>query len=141
MDMERDFVVADTGFIVALLNEADEWHEEAKAQYTRYAPILMPQTVLAEVAYLVGREAGIATVVDFLKGLPESRFRLVALTADDVHRVAEILEKYEDSRIDFVDASVMAIGERFDCRTVLTLDRRDFQIFRPRHREWFELLP
>ena len=65
----------------------------------------------------------------------------MALTADDVHRVAEILEKYEDSRIDFVDASVMAIGERFDCRTVLRLDRRDFQIFRPRHREWFELLP
>jgi len=32
MDMERDFVVADTGFIVALLNEADEWHEEVKAR-------------------------------------------------------------------------------------------------------------
>jgi predicted nucleic acid-binding protein len=141
MDMERDFVVADTGFIVALLNEADEWHEQSKVQYTHYAPILMPQTVLAEVAYLVGREAGIANVVAFLKGLPESRFRLVSLTANDIHRVAEILDQYADSRIDFVDATVMTIGERYDCRIVLTIDRRDFQIFRPNHCEWFELLP
>ena len=139
--MERDFVIADTGFIVALLNEADEWHEQSKAQYAHYAPILMPQTVLAEVAYLVGRDAGSATVVDFLKGLKQSRFRLVALTIDDIHRVAEILDQYADSRIDFVDATVMAIGERFTCKTVLTLDRRDFQIFRPSHCEWFELLP
>jgi predicted nucleic acid-binding protein len=139
--MERDFVVADTGFIVALLNEADEWHEQSKVQYTHYAPILMPQTVLAEVAYLVGREAGIANVVAFLKGLPESRFRLVSLTANDIHRVAEILDQYADSRIDFVDATVMTIGERYDCRIVLTIDRRDFQIFRPNHCEWFELLP
>ncbi len=52
MDMERDFAVVDTGFIVALLNEADEWHEEAKAQYIQYTRIWMPQTVLAEVAYV-----------------------------------------------------------------------------------------
>lgn len=101
----------------------------------------MPQTVLAEVAYLVGREAGILAVVDFLKGLSESRFHLVGLVAEDIDWVAEILEKYADSRIDFVDATVMAIGERYDSGTVLTLDRRDFQIFRPKHRDWFEIQP
>ncbi len=95
--MESELVVADTGFVVALLNKADKWHEKAKGQYAQYAPILMPQTVLAEVAYLVGREGGIAVLVDFLKGLSGSRFRLVALTTENIHRVAEILEKYSDS--------------------------------------------
>ncbi len=90
---------------------------------------------------MLGREAGITAVVDFLKGLSKSRFRLVSLRSDDIYRVAEILEKYADSRIDFVDASVMAIAERYDSKIVLTLDRRDFQIFRPRHCEWFKLLP
>lgn len=139
--MERKFVVADTGFVVALLNKADGWHAQSKEYYGQYAPILMPQTVLTEVAYLVGRETGISTVVDFLKGLEKSRFRIVSLTANDIQRVADILDQYADSKIDFVDATVMAIGERFDCKIVLTIDRRDFQIFRPSHRVWFELLP
>ncbi|MEH1853676.1 MAG: hypothetical protein V7L11_18835 [Nostoc sp.] len=48
--------------------------------YIQQKQILLPQTVLAELAYLVGRNAGIATVVAFLQGLSASRFSLVALT-------------------------------------------------------------
>ncbi len=43
--------------------------------------------------------------------------------AIDLERVAEILEKYADSRIDFVDASVMAVAERYGSKTILTLGR------------------
>jgi len=62
---------------------------------------------------LLGRNAGILAVVAFLRGIAASRFNLVALTDSDLERVAEILEKYADSRIDFVDASVMAVAERY----------------------------
>ena len=56
-------------------------------------------------------------------------------------RAADILEKYADSRIDFVDASVAAVAERMRISHILTLDRRDFQILRPTHVDHFELLP
>jgi predicted nucleic-acid-binding protein len=94
---------------------------------------LLPQTVLAELAYLVGRNAGIGTVVAFLQGLSVSRFSLVALTDQDVIRVAEILDEYADSRIDFVDVSVMAIAERYGIKKIFTLDQRDFRLYRPQH--------
>jgi predicted nucleic acid-binding protein len=97
--------------------------------------------VLAEVAYLVGRTGGVSSVAAFLRGLPDSRFRLVALEDQDIARIANILQAYEDSRIDFVDASVMTVAERFGLSTILTLDRRDFQIFRPSHCTHFQLLP
>jgi predicted nucleic acid-binding protein len=58
-----------------------------------------------------------------------------------VTRVAEILDEYADSRIDFVDASVMAIAERFDIHKILTLDQRDFRLFQPQHCDCFEILP
>jgi uncharacterized protein len=51
------------------------------------------------------------------------------------------LTKYADSRIDFVDASVMAVAERLSITTILTLDQRDFRLFRPPHCQSFELLP
>jgi uncharacterized protein len=44
--------IADTGFIVALLNQLDEKHQEVVPIYRQQQTILIPQTVLAEVAYL-----------------------------------------------------------------------------------------
>jgi len=137
----EEIVVADTGFVVALLNRSDAVHKAAASVYSQQGRVLLPQTVLAEVAHLVGREAGAATVVAFLRGLPASRFRLVALTDSDVQRVADILDRYADSRIDFVDATVMSIAERYGSNTILTLDHRDFRLFQPVHCDYFELLP
>ncbi|MEA5580162.1 PIN domain-containing protein [Nodularia harveyana UHCC-0300] len=139
--MERTPAVADTGFVVALLNRLDTMHNSVAPVYVQQKQILLPQTVLAEVAYLVGRNAGSATLVAFLKGISASRFILVALTDQDLVRVAEILDEYADSRIDFVDASVMAIAERFNIKRILTLDQRDFRLFRPQHSDCFEILP
>jgi predicted nucleic acid-binding protein len=139
--VETTPVIADTGFVVALLNRLDARHSEVTTVYAQQQQILLPQTVLAEVAYLLGRNAGGKTVIAFLQGLPASRFRLVALTDQDITRVAEILADYLDSRIDFVDASVMAVAERYRSTKILTLDQRDFRLFRPKHCHSFELLP
>ncbi|MEZ4707025.1 MAG: PIN domain-containing protein [Caldilineaceae bacterium] len=133
--------VADTGFVVALLNQRDRYHSRVSSIYQQQPMILLPQTALTEVAYMVGRDANIPTVIQFLNGLAKSRFTVVALIDEDIIRVSEILGTYIDSKIDFVDATVMAIAERFDCDTVLTIDRRDFQLFRPKHRDYFILLP
>ena len=67
-------VIADTGFIVALTNISDPKHDAAKNVYLKQKNILMPQTVLAEVAYLIGREAGIKKVSTFLKGISNIDF-------------------------------------------------------------------
>ncbi len=139
--MERNPVIGDTGFVVALLNKSDINHARVVEVYAQQQQIFLPQTVLAEVAYLVGRNAGSATLVAFLRGLSLSRFYLKPLTEEDLLRVAEILDEYADSRIDFVDATVMAMAERYRITKILTLDQRDFRLFRPRHCKSFELLP
>ena len=136
-----EIVIADTGFIVALANLSDPKHQIVKEYYLEYQTILMPQTVLAEVAYLIGRESGIKTVSNFLKGLSKSRFLVISITSEDILRTAEILEQYLDSRIDFVYASVMAIAERLNIITILTLDQRDFNLYRPKNCSHFYLLP
>ena len=44
-------------------------------------------------------------------------------------------------RLGLVDASVVAVCERLQEETVLTLDRRDFTVVRPRHCAALRLLP
>jgi len=134
-------VIADTGFLVALTNRSDQYHETVKKIYNQQQEILVPQTVLAEVSYLIGKKIGINVVSAWLKGLPKSKLALLPLIETDILRTAEILEQYDDSRIDFVDASVMAMAERLNITQILTLDKRDFSIFRPKHCRAFTLLP
>lgn len=134
-------IIADTGFIVALVNNSDQYHETVKRVYLQYKKIIMPQTVLAEVAYLIRREKGTKSVAFFIKNLSKSNFIPMSLTLEDIERIGEILEEYADSRIDFVDASVMAMAERLKTSIILTLDHRDFRLFRPKHCTAFELRP
>ncbi|WP_143590256.1 PIN domain-containing protein [Thermoactinospora rubra] len=69
------------------------------------------------------------------------QFELVDLRPEDVRRMAELVRLYEDARLDPADVSVVAIAERLHIVQVVTLDRRDFCLVRPRHISAFRLLP
>jgi hypothetical protein len=73
--------------------------------------------------------------------LSASASEIFAAALQDYNRAVDILEKYHDTRIDFVDACIMALAERLQLKRILTFDHRDFGIFRPAHIERFELLP
>jgi predicted nucleic acid-binding protein len=51
------------------------------------------------------------------------------------------VEKYADFPLGGTDASVVALAERLDTPTIITLDRRHFAAITPRHREAFDLIP
>ena len=78
---------------------------------------------------------------DFVSTLANTELTLETPLSDDYLRAAEILRQYADARLDFVDALIVAQAERLNISRLLTLDRRDFNLIRPRHCLNFELLP
>ncbi|MCB0079440.1 MAG: PIN domain-containing protein [Caldilineaceae bacterium] len=133
--------VADTGFILAVAVRADAKHAACLSIYRSQSVIYLPQSTLAEVAYLLTRAGGNEATAHFLDGLPRTKYRLVALEDDDVARVAQLLKQYAMARIDFVDMTVVAIAERLEIRRILTVDQRDFRMVRPTHCPYLEILP
>jgi len=133
--------VADTGFVIAVAVATDQLHEACLAVYRRQDRIYLPQSTLAEVAYLLTRSGGNRITARFLQGLVRTKYRLIALEPEDILRTAELLEQYADARVDFVDITLASIAERLGIRRILTVDQRDFRILRPRHCEHFELEP
>jgi uncharacterized protein len=133
--------VADTGFVVGLAIVTDARHTECLSVYRKQREIFLPQTVLAEVAYLLTRGGGNRAIARFLMDLARTKYRLIPLDPADVIRSAELLQQYADARIDFVDTTVIAMAERLRAETILTTDRRDFEIVRPKNVKRFELLP
>jgi predicted nucleic acid-binding protein len=104
-------------------------------------PLLVPATVVAEVGYLLGREAGAKVESLFLDSLAAGDFALVDLTVADYARMAELVRRYGDLSLGTTDASVIAVAERLDVTEVATLDRRHFTVVRPRHTAALTLLP
>ncbi|MBC7869306.1 MAG: PIN domain-containing protein [Chitinophagaceae bacterium] len=133
--------VADSSFVIAIENDEQHNREECRTAYDQCGKIYLPQSTLNEVAYFLTREGGNRATTTFLKRLPETKYMLECLLPEDLSRITELLEKYSDTRLDFVDASVAAVAERLNITTVLTLDRRDFSLIRPKHVDYFAVPP
>jgi uncharacterized protein len=135
-------VILDTSFLFALTDQADRNHNRvlAVAQSTDDL-LLLPSVVLPEVCYLIASRLGHHAMRKFLSNLMISDIQVEQVTSIDLERVNQILEQYADSQLDFVDAAIFAIAERLNITRVLTLDRRDFSIMRPKHCAYFEILP
>lgn len=101
----------------------------------------MPQLVLAEAAYFVGKQLGPLAEAAFLRELADASLELHPLERGDLGRMAELVETYGDLRLGTVDASVIATAERLGAATIATLDRRHFTVVRPSHVSAFELVP
>lgn len=133
--------IADTSFVVAVGNRADAYHRVCTQVFHQQATICLPQSAFAEVGYMLGRAIGKRGLAGFLRQLGQTRYCIETLQPEDIVRTADILDQYHDSRLDFVDASIVAIAERLNITRILTLDQRDFGMVRPRHATHFELLP
>jgi uncharacterized protein len=61
--------------------------------------------------------------------------------AEDYRRAAQLVRQYRDAPLDLVDSLLVAIAERLQITTILTLDQRHFYLVRPRHHAAFTVLP
>lgn len=77
----------------------------------------------------------------FVSSMTPDAVQVESVTPEDLIRVHQILEKYADNQLDFTDAAIIAIAERMAITRVYTLDRRDFSVIRPKHCDYFDLLP
>jgi predicted nucleic acid-binding protein len=66
---------------------------------------------------------------------------ILALGKDDAARMKELMRKYRDLPMDLADAALVRVAERERLRRIFTLDRRDFQLYRPSRIGRFVLLP
>jgi predicted nucleic acid-binding protein len=132
----------DTGFLYALINRSEQRHEEVVAATSAIrGAIVLPVPAITETAYLLLRDAGSRAAADFIESLGTTKMLLETPQPGDYTRAAEVIRRYADSRVDFVDALIVAMAERLSITTILTLDQRHFRLFRPLHCEAFNLLP
>lgn len=135
-----EVVLADTGPLVAILNQSDQHHKQSiEALKTLRLPLLTCWPVLTEAAYLLRQFPD--AVAKLLEGLDTGFLELLPLDESDAPAIREILMTYRDQDFQLADASLMHLAEREDISTVFTLDRRDFNVYRTQSIAALKLLP
>jgi len=123
--------------MVAYLNRHDRYHGWAvSAMQHVAAPMLTSEAVLTEVAYFL-REDDLA--VDPLFQLIERG--AIAVDFDlSAHwpRVRTLMARYR--QMDLADASIVVLSELHARSQVLTVDRRDFTVYRRNDRRMIDLV-
>ena len=119
-------IICDTGPIFAAADRRDADHHACVELFTglRLAGrrLLLPQTVMAEVGYMLEAKVGTFAEVAFLESVADGSFELVNLTTADAARMAGLVERYDDLPLGTTDASVIALAERLDATEIATID-------------------
>lgn len=122
--------ITDTGFLVAFADRKDPHHTWAMALAKAVTePLLTCEAVLAETAFhLEDSETTLAMVTHGLVSL--------AFSADDhMPALSKLAKRYADRKPDLADLCLIRMSELYPKHTILTVDEKDFRIYRRNGRE------
>lgn len=140
-DRPRMSLIVDTSAALALLDADDPAHEACVAVASADHELIVPPLALVEIDYWCRKKDAGQALAAFVGDIRNGAYELASLSVGDVQRALELGEQYRDLDLGLVDASVIALAERLQIARVLTLDRRDFSVVRPRHCAALTLLP
>lgn len=132
--------LADTSGIIALLDKSDRHHERA-VSVAQTETLWVPSTVIPEVDYMVTKYLGERAATAFLDDLTEGLFHYVVVEIADIQKAVSVMKQYRDVPLGIVDASLVALAERYQIQKILTLDRRHFSLIQPESLDYLTLLP
>lgn len=135
-------MIADTSFVVALMNASDADHRSVREFYAGYQrPLVTTPLALAEIDHLVHRAAGPPGTAILCEQIDTGALR-VEWWPSAIHRVVEVAAEHAAMEIGFADASIVALAERMETTAIGTLDERHFRRLVPLTGEpAFRLLP
>ena len=117
----------DAGPIVSYLTD-DANHAWAAEQFSRFDSFETGEAALSEacarLAYAGFDQTAVIRLVD------EGALKLTFDTTCNIGRILALMKKYRDLPMDFADACLVTMSEEEKDSLVVTLDKKDFSIYR-----------
>lgn len=132
-----DSVIVDTGFLVAYARRDDPLHERADEYLKGFRERLVTVSpVIVETCFFLSAY-GKRQLLDWARGVT---LRVVDVPASSYSDLSATIGKYASRDIDLADAALVWLAEQAGIFRILTVDRRDFSLFRLKGGKRFELI-
>ncbi|MEL6814092.1 MAG: PIN domain-containing protein [Cyanobacteria bacterium J06598_3] len=130
-------ISVDTGVFVALLDKRDTHHARVRNFFSQLQePLVTTLPVITETCYLLSHQGK----CNFLRTLDAGAVELFTLKKHHFGRMLVLTKQYADLPMDFADASLVVLAESLGHGRIVTVDRRDFGIYRWANSQPFENL-
>jgi uncharacterized protein len=117
----------DAGPLVGLLDADDQWHEwSRKVLGAIRGPVTTTECVLAEACHHL--RAYRPAVLEVVRAVESGQIDLIPITSQHAFRIVELMASYP--LMDLGDASLVVLSELRPKSKLVTLDRRDFNVYR-----------
>jgi predicted nucleic acid-binding protein len=132
-------MIIDTGPMVLLIAETQsKGYEACKRVFESFRGNLVTTLpCVTEAMYLVGDWHFQSRILDWVKN---RSILILGLDELDLGRIRVLMEKYQDTPMDFADASLVVAAEVLKTNQIFTLDT-DFNIYRIKDSAKFEIVP
>ncbi len=133
-------VLVDAGPLVALLDRSDNHHQTIVSAIEEIRdPLVSVWPAIVEAMYLLSfswrAQQALWEIIE------TDGVQILALDESDASAMKKLMEKYRDLPMDMADAALVHVADRESIRRVLTLDQRDFGVYRLPRKGRFTLLP
>jgi predicted nucleic acid-binding protein len=131
----------DTGPLVALIDSAQSELQKKCLSAVRglSGSLITTLPCFTEAMYLLGEMSGWRGQSSLWRYVENEEIVFHIPIGDEFTRQRELMEQYNDTPMDFADASLVSLAELRGARRILTLDS-DFYIYRIHGRESFEVV-
>lgn len=131
-------VIVDTGFLVALFRRNDRLRAAAREHLrAHHYPLVTLAPVVVESCFFLDSEGK----VSLLQAIVRGAIGVTELPAGAYADVEALIRKYADRDIDFTDAALLWFAGESGWRRILTVDERDFSVYRIKGARRFEIVP
>jgi len=119
--------LVDTGPLAAWFRGNDPFHDAADRLFRGFdGELITTWPVVAEVTHLLRPEAQLL----FLAWVRKGGVELAEIGTRDLAPLERLIAKYRDQPMDFADATLVLLAERTGVGDVITLDRKQFDVYR-----------
>ena len=132
--------IIDTGAIISILDDDEEWHLECLHSLTAtHIPLLTTEAVLTELFHLIAaRHLSIDQAWRFVRS---GALMVCPIGDSDLPSLNALMAQYKDRPMDFADATLVHLAAREGISLILTIDFDDFETYRIGGRKKFTILP
>ena len=135
-------MIVDTSALVAYFDANEPDHDAVSRVIDGSDEVLVISPyVIAELDYLVATRVGVDAELEVLQELASGAWELAIFGVPDLDQAASVITKYRDQQIGAADASNVVLADRYQTRTIATLDRRHFTVLRPLKGGRFTIVP
>ena len=120
-------VLVDAGPLIALTDRSDKHHRRVASYLRRFdGKLLTTWPVLAQACHFMPEHTQIA----FLRWADSGGLGVMEMDRSALATLADWKEKYADFPMDLVDASLVWLAQQTGVLDILTIDLKDFSVYR-----------